>query len=342
MKPFLPLTALAFVLSAACAAQVAAPASAPATASTTAAFDPKPRTGPSAAFTISSVDQSKYKVEGNLPFDKPAACVVDVIYPKGMVKNDPSGKKYPGVVMFHGGGWIRTSKSTMSTFYNRYLAHGFVVCTAEYRLADSTGQFSPECAIAPAAVTDALKAAKWFWDHADEYNMDKSRYVVTGASAGGHLALMVGLCTDEKLGPCNPKDFKIAAIVNGYGPADVPDLLKRGTSWAVEWLPANTPNRDEIAKQVSPMTYVRKDAPPCITVQGANDNGVPVVQNQRLNDALKAAGADSDIHLVPGAGHGYQTPATAWPDAEKATFDWLAKHKIIPAATVPAATATQP
>ena len=310
---------------------VVAIAAAPASAPSTTAFDPLPRTGTTDAFKISAINASKYKVEGNLPYDQPPACVVDVIYPKDMIKNDPSGKKFPGVIMFHGGGWTRTSKSTMSTFYNRYLAHGFVVCNAEYRLADATGTFTPEKAIAPAAVQDALKAAKWFWDHADEYNMDKSRYVVTGASAGGHLALMVGLCTDDKLGPCNPKDFKIAAIVNGYGPADVPDLLQRRTGWAVQWLPEDTPNRDAIARQVSPMTYVRKDTPPLITVQGSNDNTVPVIQNQRLTEALKAAGADADIHLVQGAGHGYQSPATAWPDAEKTMFDWLAQHKIVEA-----------
>ena len=126
----------------------------------------------------SAPDRNKYKVEANLPFDKPAACVLDMLYPREMKKNDPTangGKKYPGVIMFHGGGWTRTSKSTMSTFFNRYLDHGFVVCNAEYRLADPTGQFTPEDTPAPAAVQDAADYAKWFWDHADEYNVDKSR-----------------------------------------------------------------------------------------------------------------------------------------------------------------------
>ena len=318
MKTVLPVMTLMFGAVAALAAVPAPPS-----------FDTTPRTGTSDAFKISAIDAGKYKVEGNIPYDKPQACVVDVMYPKDMVKHDPSGKKFPGVVMFHGGGWSRTSKSTMSTFFNRYLAHGFVVCNAEYRLADATGQFSPEKAIAPAAVQDALKSAKWFWDHADEYNMDKSRYVVTGASAGGHLALMVGMCTDQKLGPCNPVDFKIAAIVNGYGAADVLALMAKGGAGAAQWLPEGMPDREVVARQVSPMTYVRKDMPPLITVQGANDTTVPVVLGQRLNEALLAVGADSEVHLVPGAGHGYQTPATAWPDAEKATFEWLAKHKII-------------
>ncbi len=78
------------------------------------------------------------------------------------------------------------------------------------------------------------------------------------------------------------------------------------------------------------MTYVRKEIPPLITVQGSNDTTHPVVDSQRFTDALKKAGADVEIHLVAGAGHGF-TNAT-WPDAEKATFDWLATKKIIPGA----------
>ena len=133
-----------------------------------------------------------------------------------------------GVIMFHGGGWIEGDKQTMSSFYNRFLAHGFLVCNVEYRVADgsSTG------AIAPAAVQDALLAAKWFWDYLDYYHVDRTKYVVTGASAGGNLALMVGMATpDAQLGPTSPADYKIAAIVNGYGPPDVTDLLNRGTSF---------------------------------------------------------------------------------------------------------------
>jgi acetyl esterase/lipase len=283
-----------------------------------------------AAFIPSAVDTSKYTVEANLPYDTHPATVVDMLYPKGMKKNDPTAKKYPGVVMFHGGGWIRTSKSTMSTFYNRYLAHGFVVCNAEYRMADPTGQFSPEFAPAPAAVNDALKAAKWFYDHADEYNVDKNRIVVTGASAGGHLALMVGMATPEaNLGPTAPQDFKIAAIVDGYGPTDVSDLLTRGTSWAKQWLPENTPNRDALAKRLSPVTYARKDMPPLIIVHGSRDTTVPVPQAEKLQKLLEEKGADSTLHLVEGAGHGYQSPPTAWPDAEKATFEFLAKKGVL-------------
>lgn len=266
---------------------------------------------------------SGYVVEGNLPYGTHRRQRLDILYPK---QAGPSGNQtLPGVIMFHGGGWIQGDKATMSSFYSRFLSHGFVVCTVEYRVADS----SANGAIAPAAVEDALLAAKWFWSYMDYYHVDRARYVVTGASAGGHLALMVGMATPQAmLGPTSPGDYRIAAIVNGYGPTDVADLLKRGTSFAVQWLPSGTPDRDALAKRSSPVTYARKDIPPLITVHGDQDNTVPVAQAKTLDALLQAAGADAELHWVAGAGHGFGSPSGAWADAEKAMFGFLTAHGI--------------
>jgi acetyl esterase/lipase len=274
-----------------------------------------------------SAPGSGYHVEGNIPYGPYTMQRLDVMYPNAA---GPKGTTtLPGVIMFHGGGWIDNKpaalKASMSSFFSRFLKHGFLVCNVEYRLADGTANG----AIAPAADQDALLAAKWFWDHMDYYHVDKTRYVTTGASAGGQLALMVGMATPAaQLGPTSPTDYTIAAIVNGYGPADVTDLLAKNVSFAVQWIPANTPNRAALAKQVSPVTYVRQDVPPLITVQGNMDTTVPMSESQELYDLLTAAGADTALHFVAGAGHGFSTPATAWPDAEAAMFDFLVAHGI--------------
>jgi acetyl esterase/lipase len=297
---------LGLVLATACAAQTSQPSAPP----------------------ISRADQSKYVVEGNIAYGEHPQQKLDMIYAKDA---GPKGAgTYPGVIMFHGGGWIESNKATMSSFYNRFLAHGFVVCNVEYRMAskDASGAYTPTSALAPAAVEDALNSAKWFADHAAQYHVDPKRIVVTGASAGGHLALMVGLCTPEaKLGPTSPTDFKIAAIVNGYGPADLVGPLASGEAAAKQWLPESLPDWQGLAKRVSPISYVRKDIPPLITVIGANDHGLP--GNKKLVEQLKVAGADAQIHVVDGAGHGFNTPATAWPDAEKTMFDFLAAKGIL-------------
>jgi acetyl esterase/lipase len=274
-----------------------------------------------------SAPGSGYHVDGNIPYGPFVMQRLDVIYPNGA---GPSGTTtLPGVIMFHGGGWTdnrpQALKASMSSFFSRFLKHGFIVCNVEYRLADGTANG----AIAPAADQDALLAAQWFWSYMDYYHVDKTRYVVTGASAGGQLALMVGMATPAaQLGPTSPTDYKIAAIVNGYGPSDVTDLLARNVSWAVQWLPASVPNRAALALVVSPVTYVRQDVPPLITVQGMDDTTVPTAESQNLYNLLTAAGADTALHFVAGAGHGFDTPATAWPDAEAAMFNFLVAHGI--------------
>ena len=274
-----------------------------------------------------SAPGSGYHVEGNIPYGPFTMQRLDVIYPNSA---GPKGTTtLPGVIMFHGGGWTdnrpQALKASMSSFFSRFLKHGFLVCNVEYRLADGTANG----ATAPAADQDALLAAKWFWDHLDYYHVDRTKYVVTGASAGGQLALMVGMATAvPDLGPTNPGDFTIAAIVNGYGPSDVTDLLARKISWAEQWLPASTPNRAALAIEVSPITYVRKTVPPLITVQGMDDTTVPTAESQALYNALVAAGADTALHFVAGAGHGFDTPAAAWPDAESAMFTFLVQHGI--------------
>src|SRR5437879_953184 len=120
-------------------------------------------------------------VEANIAYDKFPDTRLDILYPR-----EAAPGLRPGVIMFHGGGWIRSTKETMMTaFCKPFLEQGFVVANVEYRVATA--------AVAPAAVDDALKAAQWFYDHAAQYHVDTRRVVVTGASAGGHLALMVGM-----------------------------------------------------------------------------------------------------------------------------------------------------
>lgn len=310
---FIILCGCVLMLAGICLAQNTVPTTAPA---------------PTSAVPVARVDASKYIVEGNVAYGSHPYQVLDMIYPKDA--GPGSGRKLPGVIMFHGGGWIQTNKATMSSFYNRFLDHGFVVCNVEYRMAgrDRDGNYTSVSAPAPAAVEDALSSAKWFWEHAEHYNVDRSRMVVTGASAGGHLALMVGLCTPQaKLGPTTPSDFKIAAIINGYGSADVVELASRNEGAAKQWIPDSLPDRDQLIKRVSPMSYVRKEIPPLLTVIGAGDPGIK--QNQKFIELLKAAGADAEIHVVDGAGHGFTTPPPAWPDAEKAMFDFLAAKGIV-------------
>ena len=69
------------------------------------------------------------------------------------------------------------------------------------------------------------------------------------------------------------------------------------------WL-GGRPAREQIATQVSPLTYVRPGLPPVITIHGDADPTVPYTQAQRLHDALQKTGVTSELVTVPKGGHG--------------------------------------
>jgi len=99
--------------------------------------------------------------------------------------------------------------------------------------------------------------------------------------------------------------LKVAAIVDWYGIADVNELLSGANqrTWAVAWLGA-LPNREELAKELSPLTYVRAGIPPIISVHGDADPVVPYTQKQRLHQALAKAGVPHELVTIPNVKHG--------------------------------------
>lgn len=207
---------------------------------------------------------------------------------------------HPTVLYFHGGGWVRGSKESSVLYFLPYLEMGWAVVNVEYRL----GRVS----LAPAAVEDCLCALRWVIRNARQYGFDTGKIVVTGNSAGGHLALTTGMIPPseglDRECPGN-EDLKVAAVVDWYGITDVAELLDgpNQKSYAVEWL-GSLPNRKEIAERVSPLKYVRAGLPPILMVQGDSDPTVPYTQSLRLRDALTKAGVRNELVTVPGGKHG--------------------------------------
>jgi dipeptidyl aminopeptidase/acylaminoacyl peptidase len=98
---------------------------------------------------------------------------------------------------------------------------------------------------------------------------------------------------------------KVAAIINWYGITDVADLLegKNMQGYAVTWLGSQS-NRWDIAKRVSPLTYINKDLPPILTIHGDADPTVPYSHGVRLHEALSKAGVTNQLLTIPGGKHG--------------------------------------
>ena len=228
---------------------------------------------------------------------------------------------HPTVIQIHGGGWVGGSREGTFLRALPFLEMGFAVVNISYRLGS--------VAEAPAAVEDGLCALRWVTRNAKEYGFDVNRIVTTGYSAGAHLALTTGMIPasaglDRRCPGQEP--LRVAAIVNWYGITDVADLIDgpNTRAYAVEWL-ASLPNRVEVAKRVSPMTYIRRDLPPILTIHGDADPVVPYAHATGLHAALQKAGAASELVTIPKGGHG-NFPRPEQLRAVTAVRAFLAKH----------------
>ena len=241
----------------------------------------------------------------------------------------PETQVRPTVLHIHGGGWVKLMKEDRIMYLFPYLAQGMNAVNIEYRLASQ--------ALAPAAVEDCRRALHWVHEHAKEYGFDTRKVVVAGESAGGHLALMSGML-DRGAGFDNAAAYGlgtepagVAAIVNFFGITDVADVLEgpHQRGWAVEWF-GSLPDRERLAKQLSPLAYVREGLPPIISIHGTDDSAVPYAHSLRLHEALDRVGVPNQLVTIPHGEHGNRR----WSreenlHAQTAVFKFLKQHNVL-------------
>jgi len=227
----------------------------------------------------------------------------------------------PTFIYYHGGGWVGGSKEANVLRLLPYLEQGWAAVNVQYRLGDVS--------LAPAAVVDSLCALRWVARNAEQYGFDTNRLVVSGNSAGGHLALTTGMLPADSgldrqcLGSETPE---VAAIVNWYGITDVGDLLHgvNQKSYAVRWM-GSLPNSMEIAQRISPLNYVTSDLPPIITIHGDADPTVPYDHAVQLHQRLDRAEVINQLVTVPNGRHG-GFPANEMLRIYDAVFKFLDKN----------------
>jgi acetyl esterase/lipase len=220
----------------------------------------------------------------------------------------------PVLLFLHGGGWIMGSKhdalpellSHAPGYPDRawpsmlpYVKRGLAVVALDYRLAAE--------APAPAAVEDCRRGLDWIAGHGAEYGLDPARVVAIGASAGGHLALMVAFTNG---GRADTGAGRVIGAIDLYGITDVGALLAPPTQrpWAVAWI-GKAPDPQARARRVSPLSLVRAGLPPVLIVHSDVDAVVPYEQSERLVRALGAAGVAVELVTFPGGLHGFFTTA---------------------------------
>ena len=206
---------------------------------------------------------------------------------------------HPAVLLVHGGGWHGGDKRSFAA-YGRILAEqGYASFSVNYRLAP---QFHY-----PAALEDLRCAVKWIREHAVDLRVDPSRIAALGSSAGGHLVALLGTAP-EGIGDCGDPTIssRVQAVIALFGPMDLLDAVGSTGEEAVEsFLGASAAEDPDLWREASPITWVSPDDPPFLLIHGRDDQLVPFAQSVEMADALRQAGVEAVLLIVPGAGHGF-------------------------------------
>lgn len=221
-----------------------------------------------------------------------------------------SGTNTPLVVWIHGGAWMLNDKyadmSYMQNTVKSFIDSGYALASIDYRYSTT--------AVFPAQIKDCNEAVQFLYDHAAKYNLDKNRIAVIGFSAGGHLASLMALSNNNNVKEFYPPgkkiNFKIRCAFDFYGPSDLvmlavnPDTSVNNERNPVSILLGAMPvDRPDLAKVASPVTYVDKNDPPFLIVQGEKDESVPNTESKILSSWLTLAGVRNKLIIVPGAPH---------------------------------------
>lgn len=246
----------------------------------------------------------------------------------------PGDAPHPLIIWVHGGGWIYGSRRRLpphlfeSRVHDQMLDAGFAVASVDYRLAREAGF--------PGMLLDVKAALRWLRGHAAEFTLDPERVILWGESAGGHLAVMAGICTKldgaRRTGEHPDQSEVPTAIVDWYGPADLTAMAQTDLGADSEEV-GETADRPEVVLQessgwtyaeLSATSYVRPDAPPVFVAHGSADQIVPVAQSRELVARLEAVAANVDYLEVPGADHVWRN-APSVPDIVDRSLAFVSK-----------------
>lgn len=216
-------------------------------------------------------------------------------YPPASVGSKPS----PFVLVVHGGGWTSGDRLQLKALNEGLSKIGIASGAVQYRLAPKTKW--------PAMLDDVQACVRYFRANATKYSIDPNQFGAMGASAGGHLSLLLGsMDTREK----DTKDFaevssRVKCVVNFFGPTDLSQDFDPTVASilcnAVLGKPYKSSDPDIVA--FSPVSHIDKLTSPVFTIHGKADTLVPPKQTERLDEAMKKAGVKHEFRMIDGMVH---------------------------------------
>ena len=209
------------------------------------------------------------------------------------------------VIMIHGGGWTSGDKADFTSFVDTLKKRlpGYAIFNINYRL--SANPYN----LFPTQELDTKAAVEYIFSKAAEYKIS-DKYVLMGASAGAHLAMLQGYKYNAPV--------KAKAIVSFFGPSDLTDMYNNPVggnplfSLVLAGAVGVTPAQDAaIYTNSSPVTFIsNSSAMPTILLHGGADPLVSPSQSVAVQTKLNNAGITNQYVLYPAGGHGDWDAAT--------------------------------
>lgn len=253
--------------------------------------------------TVNFIKQEPFSISGmvvhphieDLPFTSYIFAKKDTNYLSLNFTKAKQGGKRPCLIEIHGGAWRRGDVSELAHF-NNYMANaGYHVATLSYRLAPQYHS--------PAQEEDIHDGIQWLRNHADSLGIDTSNFVISGRSAGAHLALCAAY---------NGKESGIKGVAAYYGPTEMfwtyvhPDnpLIMDSREVVRDFL-GGTPEqaKAQYASQ-SPMLLAPLHAVPTLLIHGRSDAHVYYEQSLRQHLQLDELKVPNYLLTLPWATHG--------------------------------------
>lgn len=269
-----------------------------------------------------------------------------------------SAEPTPLIVWIHGGAWRGGSRKQVPPSVRRLVAGGTSVASIDYRLTGQVGQWGDEPVHWPAQRDDAKAAVRWLRAHAEELNLDSDAFVAWGASAGGHLATILGLTNDApgttgSVGEHTDTSSAVALAINFFGPTDLFTMDADVTEPPGSVIHHDAPNSPEsmvlgvavhghsladirehaddpmapwpallaLARSASPVhAVVPEHAAPLFTAHGRLDRLIAFAQAERLHRRLGELELPTTFRPVDGAGHGFG------PDIHQEAIRWMTER----------------
>lgn len=251
-----------------------------------------------------------YALDADVVYDKPGGTPVHA----DIYKPTHAGPR-PAMVVIHGGAWIAGNKREMTSISEQLAERGYVVANVQYRLAPKHKW--------PAMLDDVQSAVRFLRRNSAMYRIDSERVGALGASAGGHLALMLG--TSESRDPAgkSPLSTKVAAVANIFGVSDFISMLPMWTLLAETIFGMKPADVGPVMAAASPLTHLDAGDAPVFTFHGTADRVVPLSQSIALHAKLKELGIAHEFIQIKDTGHQVDMKRKDVRDAIDSMFRWL-------------------